>query len=148
MRNNYRSNRNGQFLITNDYGNDPFAVNLEKVTEQNKNFRSTLWTGTYMQLTIMSIDPSSCIGLEIHNDTDQFLKIESGIGQVFMGKTKENLTFRQTVKEGFAVFVPSGTWHNIVNSGKIPLKLYSIYAPPHHTRGTVHRTKSDSDSQN
>lgn len=146
MRNNYRNARNNRFLITNDYGNDVFAINIEKITEQNKNFRTTLWTGTYMQLTLMNIEPSSSTGLEIHSNTDQILRIVSGIGQVFMGKTKENLNFRQNVKNGFAVFVPSGTWHNITNIGKIPLKLYSIYAPPSHPRGTVHKTKSDNDS--
>ncbi len=146
MRNNYRNNRMNQFSITNDYGNDPFVVNIEKVTEQNKNFRTTLWTGTYMQLTLMSIEPSTSIGLEIHPETDQFLRIESGMGQVFMGKSKENLNFRQNVKNGFAIFVPAGTWHNVVNVGKTPLKLYSIYAPPHHSRGTVNQTKSDAES--
>lgn len=149
MRNNYRNNRinrTNQFIITNDYGNDPFVVNIEKATEQNNNFRTTLWTGTYMQTTLMSIEPGSSIGLEIHPDTDQFLKIESGMGQVFMGKARENLNFRQNIREGFAIFVPAGTWHNVVNTGKSPLKLYSVYAPPHHPRGTVNATKSAAES--
>ena len=149
MRNNYRNNRVNrinQFIITNDYGNDPFVVNIEKATEQNNNFRTTLWTGTYMQTTLMSIEPGSSIGLEIHPDTDQFLKIESGMGQVFMGKARENLNFRQNIREGFAIFVPAGTWHNVVNTGKSPLKLYSVYAPPHHPRGTVNDTKSAAES--
>lgn len=146
MRNNYRNNRNSQFSITNDYGNDPFVVNVEKITEQNKNFRTTLWTGTYMQVTLMSIEPSSSIGLEVHPETDQFFRIESGMGQVFMGKSRENLNFRQNVKNGFAVFVPAGIWHNVINVGKVPLKLYSVYAPPHHPRGTVNQTKNDLDS--
>lgn len=149
MRNNYRNNRVNrinQFIITNDYGNDPFVVNIEKATEQNNNFRTTLWTGTYMQTTLMSIEPGSSIGLEIHPDTDQFLKIESGMGQVFMGKARENLNFRQNIREGFAIFVPAGTWHNVVNTGKLPIKLYSVYAPPHHPRGTVNDTKSAAES--
>ena len=149
MRNNYRNNRinrTNQFIITNDYGNDPFVVNIEKETEQNNNFRTTLWTGTYMQTTLMSIEPGSSIGLEIHPDTDQFLKIESGMGQVFMGKARENLNFRQNIREGFAIFVPAGTWHNVVNTGKLPIKLYSVYAPPHHPRGTVNDTKSAAES--
>lgn len=149
MRNNYRNNRvnrTNQFIITNDYGNDPFVVNIEKATEQNNNFRTTLWTGTYMQTTLMSIEPGSSIGLEIHPDTDQLLKIESGMGQVFMGKARENLNFRQNIREGFAIFVPAGTWHNVVNTGKSPLKLYSVYAPPHHPRGTVNATKSAAES--
>lgn len=149
MRNNYRNNRVNrinQFIITNDYGNDPFVANIEKATEQNNNFRTTLWTGTYMQTTLMSIEPGSSIGLEIHPDTDQFLKIESGMGQVFMGKARENLNFRQNIREGFAIFVPAGTWHNVVNTGKLPIKLYSVYAPPHHPRGTVNDTKSAAES--
>lgn len=142
MKRNYVSNRNMQFISVPDYGNDPFVVNIERVTEQNNSFRSTLWTGTYMQLTLMSIEPGSSIGLEIHPDTDQFLRIEQGLGRVLMGKNRENLNYQQNVRDGFAIFVPANTWHNILNVGKIPLKLYSIYAPPHHLRGTVHKTKA------
>jgi len=90
----------------------------------------------------MTIRPGEDIGLEIHPDTDQFLRIEEGQGIVQMGPSKRNLTFRQPVFADTAVFVPAGTWHNITNIGSGPLKLYSIYAPPHHRHGTVHPTKA------
>lgn len=138
--------RNMTSMIISDKGNDPFVVDIEKITEQNNNFRTTLWTGTYLQLTLMSIEPGSSIGLEIHPNTDQFLRIEQGFGRVIMGKNRENLNYQQNVKDGFAVLVPAGTWHNILNIGNAPLKLYSIYAPPHHPRGTVHKTKADAEA--
>jgi len=90
----------------------------------------------------MSIPPGGDIGLEIHPDVDQFLRIEQGQGIVQMGRDRRNMNFRQTVFNDFAVFVPAGTWHNITNIGNMPLKLYSIYAPPHHPHGTVHHTKA------
>ena len=83
------------------------------------------------------------IGLEIHPDTDQFLRIEQGNGVVKMGTGKENLSLQKCVSCGCAIFVPAGTWHNLVNTGNVPLKLYTIYAPPHHPHGTVHKTKAD-----
>jgi len=83
--------------------------------------------------------------LEIHPDTDQFLRIEQGSGIVMMGKRKEQLDFQQCISADDVIFVPTGTWHNVVNKGRCPLKLYSIYAPPHHPHGTVHRTKADAD---
>ncbi len=146
MRKNHMNKRNMQFVTVSDYGNDPFVVNIEKVTEQNNNFRSTLWTGTHMQVTLMSIDPGISIGLEMHSGTDQFLRIEQGFGRVIMGRNKENLSYQQNVKDGFAILVPAGIWHNILNIGKIPLKIYSIYAPAHHARGTVHKTKADAEA--
>lgn len=146
MKKNYTCKRNIQFTAVSDYGNDPFVVDIRRLTEQNNNFRSTLWTGTYMQLTLMSIEPGSAIGLEIHPDTDQFLCVAQGVGRVLMGKSKEILNYQQNIRDGFSILVPAGMWHNIINIGKIPLKLSSIYAPPHHPRGTVHKTKADSDA--
>ncbi len=91
----------------------------------------------------MSIDVGDDIGLEIHHDHDQFLRIEAGEGFVQMGDNKEQLTFQRRVRSGSAIMVPAGKWHNIKNIGEQPLKLYSIYAPPEHKFGTVHRTKSE-----
>ena len=125
-----------------DYGNHPYVVDINKATLQNSNFRTTIWTGEYLQVTLMCIPAGEDIGLELHPDTDQFLRIEDGQGLVQMGETKDKLHFRQAVFNDSAVFVPAGTWHNIVNVGSIPLKLYSIYAPPHHPHGTVHPTKA------
>jgi mannose-6-phosphate isomerase-like protein (cupin superfamily) len=126
-----------------DYGPSPFVINIEEATEKNKNFRTALWTGEHLQLTLMSIDVGDEIGLELHPDVDQFLRIEEGEAMTLMGDSKNNLTFRRTVKEDFVILVPAGTWHNVINIGNEPLKLYSIYAPPEHPWGTVHITKSD-----
>ena len=91
----------------------------------------------------MSIPTGGDIGLEAHPNLDQFLRIESGCALVMMGKDKNILNYRKTVTSGYAVIVPAGTWHNIVNTGNMPLKIYSIYAPPQHPFGTVHRTKAE-----
>ncbi len=132
---------------SNDYGPNPFVINIENATLQNDYFRTALWTGTHLQLTLMSIKPGEDIGLEIHPNTDQFLRIEQGQGVVMMGKDKDNLDFQKRVYDNYAIFVPAGTWHNVINTGRVPLKLYSIYAPPQHPFGTVHVTKRDAQEQ-
>lgn len=132
-------------IVLKDYGPDPLAINIEEATDQNSNFRTVLWTGKHLQVTLMSIKPGESIGLELHSDTDQFIRIEEGEGIVEMGDSKDNLNFRATVYDGMAFMVPSGKWHNLTNIGKKPIKLYSIYAPPHHPKGTVHKTKSDAE---
>ena len=128
-------------VILRDHGPNPYVVNIEDVTLQNANFRTALWTGEWLQLTLMTIPAGESIGLERHPQTDQFLCIESGQGMVQMGDSREQLTFRKPAFENSAVFVPAGTWHNITNIGHTPLKLYSIYAPPEHRHGVVHGTK-------
>ena len=130
-----------------DYGPDPFVVNIEDVTKANDTFRTALWTGNHLQVTIMSIPVGESIGLEIHPDTDQFIRIEQGDGLVQMGATKNNLNFQRRVNSDFAFVIPAGTWHNLVNIGSVPIKLYSIYAPPKHPRGTVHLTKADAEHE-
>ncbi|MEY8428319.1 cupin domain-containing protein [Lachnospiraceae bacterium 46-15] len=112
---------------------------------QNSNFRTAFWTGCHLQMTLMCIPPCGEIGLEIHEDTDQFIRVEQGKAMVKMGKCKEQLNFQQTLCMGDAVFIPAGTWHNIVNAGMHPLKVSSIYAPPNHPWGTIHQTKADAD---
>ena len=129
-----------------DHGPQPYVVDINKATLQNNNYRTALWTGPYLQLTLMCIPPGGEIGLEMHADTDQFLRIEEGQGIVQMGPSRRNLTFRQPIFGDTAVFVPAGTWHNITNIGRTPLRLYSIYAPPHHPHGTVHATKAIADA--
>ncbi len=126
-----------------DFGPNPLVFNIERATLQNKNFRTVVWTGANMQLTLMSINPDGDIGTEIHPNIDQFLRVEQGQGIVMMGSNMNNLNFQQRVNPGDAIIVPANTWHNIVNTGRIPLKLYSIYAPPKHPFGTVHVTKQD-----
>ena len=130
-----------------DYGPEPFVVNIEEITKENNTFRTALWTGNHLQLTLMSIPVGESIGLEIHPDTDQFIRIEQGDGLVQMGTNKNNLNFQRRVYNNFAFVIPAGTWHNLINIGNIPIKLYSIYAPPKHPRGTVHITKADAEHE-
>ncbi len=124
-----------------DYGPRPLVVNIDKATKQNNNFRTALWTGEHFQVTLMSINVGDDIGLEIHPDTDQFIRIEDGQGIVKMGRSKDNLDFQANARNDFAIIIPAGTWHNVINTGNKPLKVYSIYAPPKHPHGTVHVTK-------
>ena len=128
-----------------DHGPNPYVVNVEEATLENENFRTTAWTGKYLQMTLMTIQPGSEIGLEVHDDHDQFLRIEQGTARVEMGPTETDL---QTwdAEDDFAIFVPAGSWHNIVNTGDDALKLYSIYAAPEHAPGTVHETKEIADA--
>ncbi|WP_027964120.1 cupin domain-containing protein [Halalkalibacillus halophilus] len=126
-----------------DHGGEPYVVNIEEVTKQNQNFRTALWTGEHLQVTLMSIEPGDDIGLEMHPDVDQFIRIEEGQGLVQMGDRQDRLDFNQYASDDFAIMVPAGKWHNLINTGHRPLKVYSIYAPPEHPFGTVHRTKAE-----
>lgn len=125
------------------YGKSPFVVNIEDATVQNDTYRTTIWTGEKLQATVMSIPPNDDIGLEVHHGIDQFIRIEEGNGLCKMGPTKDDLNFEKEVKDDDAVFVPANMWHNIVNIGDKPLKLYTIYAGPDHIPGTVHKTHDD-----
>ncbi len=129
-----------------DKGPHPFTVNVEEATLQNANYRATLWTGKFLQLTVMSIEPGHDIGLEVHEDHDQFLRVEAGQARVQMGPRKDDLSYDRTVEDDWVILVPAGSWHNVTNVGKQPLKLYSLYAPPEHPHGTVHRTKEEADA--
>lgn len=124
-----------------DYGPQPLVVNIDKATKQNNNFRTALWTGEYFQVTLMSINVGDDIGLEIHQDTDQFIRIEEGQGIVKMGKSRDKLDFQANAYDDFAIMIPAGIWHNIINTGNKPLKVYAIYAPPEHPKGVVNVTK-------
>ena len=122
-----------------DYGGQPFVVNMEGAAKGNTNYRTALWTGKYLQVTLMSIPVGESIGVEIHEDTDQFIRIEEGCGMVQFGETRGTLRDVERVDKRSAIMIPAGTWHNIVNCGYVPLKLYSVYAPPHHPFGTVQK---------
>lgn len=126
-----------------DYGPNAYVVNVEKMAMQNVNFRTAIWTGCHLQMTLMSIPVCSEIGLEIHNDTDQMIRVEEGMACVKMGCNRNQLGYQQDLGMGDVIFVPAGTWHNVINTGRCPLKLSTVYAPPHHQAGTVHRTKAD-----
>lgn len=130
-------------IYGSDKGPEPFVGNVEAAAKQNQNFRTTYWTGHYLQMTLMHIPVYGDIGVEMHPDTDQYIRIESGQALVHMGECRENLCVSHHIRAGDGVFVPRGTWHNIINTGNCPLKLSSIYAPPQHPRGTIHRTKED-----
>ena len=139
-------NRAPQTDVTlKDYGSNPTVLDIDAYTMSNDNFRTALWTGTKLQVTLMSIPVGGDVGLEQHPDIDQFLRIEDGTAQVLMGDTKESLTFIKTAEKDFAIFVPAGKWHNLINTGNKPLKLYSIYSPVEHPHGTVHKTQKEAE---
>jgi mannose-6-phosphate isomerase-like protein (cupin superfamily) len=142
----YYSNFPKRFIKLKDYGPEPFVVNIEQATKQNNTFRTALWTGNHLQLTLMSIDVGEDIGLEVHPNLDQFIRIEEGQGLVKMGDKKDKLDFQTKVYDDYAFIIPAGKWHNLINTGHKPIKLYSIYAPPQHPYGTVHETKADSEA--
>jgi mannose-6-phosphate isomerase-like protein (cupin superfamily) len=129
-----------------DRGPRPFVVDIEEATLDNENYRTTLWTGENLQMTVMHIDPGHDIGLEVHPDGDQFLRVEAGRARVQMGPNRDELTFDEEVEDDWVILVPAGSWHNVVNIGDGPLKVYALYAPPEHAHGTVHATKAESDA--
>lgn len=139
----WSSSDKGEYIPLKDYGNKPFVLNINKAVLQNETFRTAIWTGDYLQVTVMSIPVGESIGLELHPDVDQFIRIEDGAGLVQMGDTKDNFTFERKVYDDDAIMIPAGKWHNLTNIGDKPLKLYSIYAPQEHPFGTVHQTKAD-----
>ena len=115
-----------------------YVTNIEKQSVENKDFRKVLYTGPHSQLVVMSVKPGEDIGLEVHK-VDQFIRIEKGEGEVVMdGK-------RSKVQAESAFVIPAGTKHDVTNTGKSDLKLYTIYSPPQHRDGTVHRTKADAE---
>lgn len=130
-----------------DHGPCPFAANIANAARQNNNFRTAFWSGNFLQMTLMCIPVYGDIGVEIHPETDQYIRVEAGQALVHMGTSKDRMFFRRRLGAGDAVFIACGTWHNISNIGNCPLKLSSIYAPPHHPGGTVHYTKADAEHE-
>ena len=117
--------------------------NIEKLTLENTNFRKVEYTGKHLQLVLMTLPPNGEIGLEVHNDTDQFFRFESGAGKVLVDGNE------YIVGDGDSVIVPEGAEHNVINtSDSEPLTMYTIYAPAHHKDGTVHVTKAEADADN
>ncbi|MDO5511123.1 cupin domain-containing protein [Corynebacterium sp.] len=132
--------------LRTDHGPNPYVLDIEDVTKENEAFRDTLWTGRYLQMTVMAIPAGGEIGAEVHDDHDQFLRLEAGKGRIMIGDSEDNLDIDQEVEDDFAIFVPAGKWHNFVNEGSETVKLYSIYAAPDHVPGTYHETKDDADN--
>ena len=126
-----------------DPGPEPFVVDIEEATRANENYRTTLWTGSHLQMTVMNIAPGHDIGLEVHDHGDQFLRVEAGRARVQMGPTEDDLSFDREVGDDWVILVPAGSWHNVTNVGDEPLKIYALYAPPQHPHGAVHATKAD-----
>ncbi len=119
--------------------------NMEEATTGNSYFREVLFTGTAMQLTVMSLKPGEEIGWEAHEELDQFLRLEQGSGRVEFGKTEDAVDETHEIEDDWAIIVPAGVWHNVVNTGDEDLKLYSLYSPPEHPDGTVHETKAEAE---
>jgi len=117
-----------------------FFGHIEKDTLENENFRKVLYTGKHCQLVLMSLQPNEEIGMEVHPDNDQFFRFETGTGKVIIDGNEYNVT------DGDAIIVPAGAEHNVINtSDSEPLKLYTIYAPPHHQDGVVRATKAEAE---
>ena len=118
-----------------------FVKNIEDMAKSNGDFRRVLYTAKYSQLVLMTLNPGEEIGEEVHK-LDQFFRIEAGTGVAVLDGT------RTPIESGFAVLVPAGTSHNIINTGGAPLKLYTIYSPPNHRDGVVHHTRADAEADN
>ncbi|MBD3380292.1 MAG: cupin domain-containing protein [Candidatus Omnitrophica bacterium] len=129
-----------------DHGGTPWIADIEEITLENDFFREAKWTGNNIQLTLMSIPPGGEIGGEVHPANDQFIRIESGTGRAMMGKSKNDLMIDEEVSDDWVLLIPSGYWHNLVNTGDTPLKLYAIYGPPEHPKGTVHKTHEEAEA--
>ena len=115
-----------------------YVDNIEKKSLENKYFREVLFTGPHSQLVVMSIAPGDDIGMETHKDVDQFFRVEAGIGRAILNGKEHDL------EDGSAVVIPAGTEHNIINRSKSePLKVYTIYSPPNHPDGTIHKDKAE-----
>lgn len=120
---------------------------IEQETVENTTFRTVKFTGEHTQLTVMRLAPGEDIGLEVHPDHDQFIRIEEGDARVELGRTKEQVDETHDVEADWAAIVPAGVWHNVVNTGAGDVKLYSLYSPPEHPDGTVDETKPDAEAR-
>lgn len=117
-----------------------FVDDIEELTEENTDYRRVLYTARNLQLVLMALQPGEEIGEEVHDDGDQFFRVEKGKGEIWIDGTVSK------IKSDMAMIVPAGARHNVKNTGDKPLKLYTIYSPPEHIDGTVHPTKADADA--
>jgi MFS family permease len=139
--------RQRDYASKTDFGRKPYVTDIKRLTLENDNFRTAIWTGQQLQVTVMSIPVGGEVGLEVHRNIDQFLRIEDGDALVQMGPREDDLSFEQQVTTDSAIMVPAGMFHNVVNTGRKPLKIYSIYAPPEHPYGTIHKTADEADRE-
>ena len=123
----------------------PAVINIRRITLSNDYYRREIWTGEYLQVTVMCIPAGGEIGLEVHEDLDQFLRVEYGVGSVYAGSERRAVEYIGEADASSGIFIPAGTYHNVLNRRNVPLKLYSVYAPPKHPVGTTQRTKFDAD---
>jgi mannose-6-phosphate isomerase-like protein (cupin superfamily) len=135
------------YVNQGDNGPRPVVADVAKMAVANQSYRRALWTGENMQMTLMSIPVCGDIGLEVHDHTEQIIRIEQGNAVVTMGPTENQITIRQNLCPGDVCFVPAGTWHDVINTGNTELKLSSIYAPPNHPRGTLQYTKAQAERE-
>jgi mannose-6-phosphate isomerase-like protein (cupin superfamily) len=119
---------------------------MTQITLDNTNFRTVVFTGDHTQLTLMHLPPGEEIGWESHHNRDQFLRLEQGHARVDFGSSKDAVDESHEVEDDWAFIVPAGVWHNVVNVGTDDVKLYSLYSPPEHPDGTIHRTKAEADA--
>jgi mannose-6-phosphate isomerase-like protein (cupin superfamily) len=119
---------------------------MTKLTLDNTNFRTVVFTAGHTQLTLMSLAPGEEIGWEAHHHLDQFLRLEQGTARLELGKTEDGVDETHEVEDDWAFIVPAGVWHNVINIGEDAVKLYSLYSPPEHPDGTVHVTKAEADA--
>ncbi len=141
------STRQRDYQSETDFGRKPYVKDIKKLTIDNENFRTAIWTGQQLQVTVMSIPVGGEVGLEVHKNIDQFLRIEEGDGLVLMGPREDDLSFEQQAQTDYAIMVPAGMFHNVINTGSKPLKIYSIYAPSEHPYGTIHKTADQADRE-
>lgn len=120
---------------------------IERATLENTTFRTVLFTGEHAQLTVMRLAPGEDIGREVHPHTDQFIRIEAGRARVEFGTSEVRVDETHDLQDDWALVIPAGVWHNVVNAGDGDLKLYSLYSPPEHPPHTVHRTKAESEAE-
>ena len=119
---------------------------VTKITLENDNFRTVVFTGKHTQLTLMSLAPGEEIGWESHGHLDQFLRLEQGKARVDLGKSEDGVDESHEIEDDWAFIVPAGVWHNVVNIGDEAVKLYSLYSPPEHPAGAIHKTKADAEA--
>jgi mannose-6-phosphate isomerase-like protein (cupin superfamily) len=117
-----------------------YIGNIEQATLENEYFRKVLYTDKKAQLVVMSLQPGEEIGMEVHKIEDQFIRVEKGNGKAIVSGTESML------EDGVAVVIPAGTEHNIINTSAAPMKLYTLYSPPHHKDGTIHKTKAEAEA--
>jgi len=123
-----------------------WLADINDLTLKNTNFRTVVHTGEHAQLTLMRLGPGEQIGWERHGHLDQFLRLEQGRARVEFGRTGDSVEETHEIEDDWALIVPAGIWHNVVNIGEEDVKLYSLYSPPEHPDGTVHVTKADADA--